>query len=488
MGQGDVIRPATWELVGLGLLTLGYLLAREVFDDGAMAMVNVVGAGVFGLILCGGALRIALMDRKALWLAHFWFRLSCGIYFGFGTFVRVTFNDVTNHIIDAYYWIQPDELFKVNVVCSAGALLFFLTAYLVHVAWPFVPKPPSGGDRSRLLFLCATTYCTIGYTVKLALVLPNTFVNTEPTALPGAVLNLTHAASVGLFLLTVWCARYARRLLFIPTLLLGADMLFGTLQFAKVNVLLPLILYLLGLITTWWSPRTLISAAIVVWMTFLTLVPAVQYGRAELERRTGNINIGTVSDRLEALGNYINDTSASVEKAREFNSLSRMYYAHVMAASVTGYDNGNPGYSLYNVLTILIPRSLWPSKPVYNVGAAFNLMVVGDDNSSTWMGLFAEAYWNFGWWGLPIMLIPLALAYEVASRLAYDILQRERWLHFPVVMLGAWCGMRSDSDFATTQFAMLTVIFLLMAVLDRLEPVVLGFIGVDARRPQVRGA
>ncbi|BBE72926.1 hypothetical protein [Oharaeibacter diazotrophicus] len=488
MVQGDVIRPATWEVIGLGLLTLGYLLSREMFDEGGMAVVNVVGPGLFGLILCGGALRIALIDRKALWLPYFWFRLSCGIYFGLGTSVRAVFNDLTNHIIDSYYWIQPSELFKVNVICSAGGFLFYLTSFLIHSVWPFAPKPPTGENRSRLLFLCAATYCTIGYTLKFAVVVPYTFVNTDPTALPGIVLNLTHAASVGLFLLTVWCARYARRLLFVPTLLLCADMLLGSLQLAKVNVLLPLILYLLGLVMTWWSPRTLIAAAAVVWVTFLTLVPAVQYGRAELERRTGSINIGTVSDRLEILGNYMNDTSAYVERSREYNSLSRMYYAHVMAASVTSYDNGNPGYSLYNVLTVLIPRSLWPEKPVYNVGATFNLMVIGDDNSSTWMGLFAEAYWNFGWWGLPIMLIPLALGYEVASRLVYDILQRERWLHFPVVMLSAWCGMRSDSDFATTQFAMLTVVFVLMAILDKVEPAVLGFIGATARRAPVAGA
>jgi len=488
MGQGEIIKPATWELVGLGLLTLGYLLAREVLGEDGMAVVGAVGPGILGLILCGGAVRIGLMDRKALWLAHFWFRLSCGIYFGLGTFARVTFNDITNHIIDAYYWIQPDELFKVNLICSAGSFLFFLVGYLYNTFLPFKPKPPNREDRSRLLVVCATAYCLIGYTAKFAVVMPYTFVNYDPATVPGIVLNLALAGSVGLFLLTMWCARYERKLLFVPTLLLIADMLFGTLQLAKVNVLLPLILYLIGLITVWWSPRTLIASAILVWVTFLTLVPAVQFGRAELERRTGSINIGDASDRFEALGSYLSDTSAATEKAAQYNTLSRMYYAHAMAASVTAYDNGRPGYSLHNVLTILIPRSLWPDKPIYNLGAMFNLQVVGDDNSSTWMGLFAEAYWNFGWWGLPIMLIPMALAYEVASRFSYDILQRERWLHFPVVMLGAWCGMRSDSDFATTQFAMMVVVFVLMAVLDRIEPVVVGFLGTPGRRAEIRGA
>lgn len=475
----DIIRPANWEVAGLGLLTVFYLLAGYIVDDVSLGPVNTIGSGVFGAILCGGALRIALIDWKALWLSHFWLRLSCGIYYGFGTFLRFTFNDYTNHTLDSYYWVQPYEIYKVNLICSLGAFIFFLVNMICATVSPFVPAPPlpKTVDRSRLLLFCAVVYCVLGYSVKYAIVVPYTLNAYGANTLSGTIANMTYLASVGLFLLTVWCARYQRRLLILPTALLLLDVSAGMLQLAKMNVILPLILYLLGLIGTFASIRTLAASALLVWTVFATLMPAVLYGRAQIEMRTGNINLGDAGLRAEVLVNYFTDTTSEANEASQLNATARLYYAHAMAAAAARYDQGDPGKSIYNVFTILIPRWFWPEKPVYAVGSDFNLMVVGDPNSSTWMGIFAEAYWCLGWLGLPIVLIPLALAFERMSRVAYDVLQRERWLHFPAVIIGAWCGMRSDTDIATTQFVSFFMVSVLVVLADYAEPFVEGLIG-----------
>lgn len=449
---GDITGPARWEITAMGLLVLTYVLAEAVFGHAVLGPLNAAGPLAFGLLLVAGAVSMTMRDRDCLWLGSFWFRLASAVYFGFGSFSVLFFNDYTRHQAEIFYWAQPAEIFRTNLICALSVFIFFCTSHAFNIWRPCTPPPAARPASDPMLLASAVIYCVLGYTIRFFFELPYSFNAFGARPLPGVVVNIVYLGVCGLFLLTMWCNTYNRRYLPVPALLLAFDMLAGTLQFAKTSVILPLIFFLLGLLRGRAGTGQLVLSAVAIWLAFATLVPVVQYGREQLLLRTGNIGIGSFTERMEILSNYVTGATGADPRADQQNTVARFYYSGAMAFAVTRHDRGNPGRSLESILTIFIPRSLWPDKPVYRLGNDFNLAVVGDDNSSTWMGIFAEAYWNFGWAGLPLVMVPMALLFQIMARASLDILRRGRWLHFPVVLIGIWMGMRVDSDIVQTQF------------------------------------
>ena len=247
----------------------------------------------------------------------------------------------------------------------------------------------------------------------------------------------------------------------VPAILLIADVLTGTLQFSKGQAILPAIVFILGLLRYRATRTRLVVAAIPILLMFQVLVPTIQYGRAELQAQYGNIDSGSLSDRLDILSRYAFGNTGASQFAQTNSALERFYYAPTMAAAVVQYDSGQYGESLLDVFTVFIPRFIWPNKPVYNVGARFNLAVANSIESASWMGIYTEAYWNLGWLGLPVIMIPLALAYWALGRLAIIILKQAKWLHFPVAFLAAYSGMRIDGDIVSTQVVSIFLCFAL---------------------------
>jgi hypothetical protein len=83
------------------------------------------------------------------------------------------------------------------------------------------------------------------------------------------------------------------------------------------------------------------------------------------------------------------------------------------------------------------------------MGTEYTVLIGGFNTSSTWMGFFAEAYWDFGWVGIPLIMVPLGAVYFFFSRSTQLIISQDRWLHFPVVFLGMFLGTRVDGVIAT---------------------------------------
>jgi hypothetical protein len=450
----DILHPSRWEVVGLGLLVGFYSLIFVVFGEAAYGYANFIGEAAFGGVLVAGAVRAVGIDPVAMWTGLFWIRLASAVYFGFGSAMKIFFNEYTTEFVDLYYWASPSDLLRVNFICAVGMFFFMGSLYAIGKLFPFATPFEIDRKSDPLLWLCGITFCVIGYSIRYMIILPNMFGLYGSVAASGILSNLTYLAVAGLFTLTLWCSKYSLRLILIPTALLCADMVTGTLLLSKGAVLFPLIVYILGLCRYRASFRRLAMATLTVVLVFNTLVPAVQFGRAELERRHGYIDSGDLEERLEILSTYFSFGAQADSPAGELSPLARFYYANAMAAAAAQYESGRPGRTLADAYTILIPRAIWPSKPVYDVGAQFNLSVVGDPNSSAWMGIFVEAFWNLGWIGLPSVMIPLAIAYAVLGRMVIVILKESKWLHFPVALFNVWMGMRVDADIVETQFVL----------------------------------
>jgi hypothetical protein len=94
---------------------------------------------------------------------------------------------------------------------------------------------------------------------------------------------------------------------------------------------------------------------------------------------------------------------------------------------------------------LLIPRAIWPDKPVISdIGRDFNVLATGNPFSSSAPGIFADAYYNMGWVGVPLLMIPIGLWFYLMSRYALWVQATGRWLHFPVVLMAMRMGFRVD--------------------------------------------
>ena len=125
--------------------------------------------------------------------------------------------------------------------------------------------------------------------------------------------------------------------------------------------------------------------------------------------------------------------------------LLRVSFVNVAAFVVAQYDHGLPGDSLRDTLYSFIPRFLWPEKPVVLLGGELATLVSGEVGNQISPGYFAEAYWNFGWIGLPLLLVPVGFFFNVATHFAARVIEREDWLYLPVLFLSLKVGMQIDS-------------------------------------------
>jgi len=115
---------------------------------------------------------------------------------------------------------------------------------------------------------------------------------------------------------------------------------------------------------------------------------------------------------------------------------------------VSWHDAGMTGDSLGYALTVMVPRFIWPNKPeITAIGADLYTAATAQTGSSISPGLFAEAYWNFGWLGVPFLMIPLGIILGLFSQYSLYIGETENWLHLPVVFLGVQIGTRVDGTY-----------------------------------------
>ena len=119
-----------------------------------------------------------------------------------------------------------------------------------------------------------------------------------------------------------------------------------------------------------------------------------------------------------------------------------------MRLSSTSMTSGAPGNTLRDAAAVLVPRIIWPDKPIITkLGADLNVLVFGRNGSQLGVGHFGEAYWDFGWFGILPFMAVLALILSVFTRFTISVMARGDWLFLPVVAIGVRMGLRVDGHF-----------------------------------------
>lgn len=440
-----LIEPISWEFPVIVLLAI-LLFASDVLEWRAEETMNYVAPVCLSLALGVSAVKMALADSRAIWAPLFWFRVATVVYFGVGSVVPLVTNSATRLYLEAFYAFLSAEIQQVNLVvavgvaCILGSNLIFerLSRRDEHA----VSRSQEIRVSNNALHLGIGMYL-IGFIVKYLLILPSER-GLIPIVIPGFVVNLTTLQLVGVSLLTIWGLSNARLSLFGVVLLVIFDSAMGVLMLSKTAAMYPLLAFVIGALSHRLTIRRLALAALFLWFTFDFLQPWVAYARGE-QARAYRGSIVDFSDVAKIYASYF-DSRKTLDSSQAIQqSLVRVSMVSVGAFVIAQYDRGHPGNSLEDAVYSFVPRFLWPEKPVIQVAAELSTLATGEVGNSVSAGYFAESYWNFGWIGLPMLLCPVGIFFNLATHFAGRVIERKDWLYLPILFLNLKVALLVDA-------------------------------------------
>ena len=463
--KDPLIEPNWWELPAIFAL-VATLTAADIGDWRAEDTLNIVAPVWLSLALGASALKMGTADSRAIWTPLFWFRVATLIYYGLGSIAPMIMNSASLTYAQSMYFFLPQDIQRVNLIAAVGVACI-LSGNLIYEKL-FVlagasgirrraPRRPEDAARKGVALLL------IGASLNYLILLPSSM-GLIDFVVPGFIASLALCEHVGFALLAIWAFATSSAAVLAVAALVVIESLVGLLMLNKSWALLPWISFVIGALCYNLTIPRLAIAGLLISFAFGILQPLVAYGRNEAYNNPANSNAEmSLSRNLVYLRAYFDDKQESDPEAPQ-GSLLRVSFVNAAAFVISQYDLGLPGDSLRNTLYSFIPRFLWPEKPVVLLGGELATLVSGEVGNQISPGYFAEAYWNLGWIGLPLLLLPVGFFFNVATHFAARVIEREDWLYLPVLFLSLKVGMEINAFYngfvgaATQIFALYFVV------------------------------
>lgn len=433
------------EFAALSCLAGAYAISEGFMGSESYDFVNFYGPMALMAILARGAWRMLRLNSANIWAALFWFRVSTIVYFGFGQIAPFIMNDASLLYLNKYYAPQPQEMLKLNLLVALGVIAILIGAQIyAKIAPPRLQqmmatplKQAQSMRRTGLLLLC------VGGAIKYLYVFPQGMGWTTDV-LPGAVAMLSSLSLAGTYLLTLWALSTRNwSALFFISIFVIVEMTSGLLLFTKTETMLPLIVYLIAIISQKASAQRFLFAAASLAFLFMFLVPIVSTGRQEVNRISPDRGQVSIAERLDIIWGAV---IAPEQFGEEQGSLLRISYLSPATFAIARYDAGQPAATLDLLWVIFIPRFIWPEKPTLDLGKAFSTEYSGllRENSVA-SGIFADLYWNMGWYSLAFLIMPFGLLFAYFSRLAQKIMCKAQYIYMPILFIMMRWGLSVDN-------------------------------------------
>ncbi|SUS08921.1 membrane hypothetical protein [uncultured Defluviicoccus sp.] len=445
----------------LGLLTLCglYILTWGSGEPALATLVNLLGAFCYGALLTAGAWRTLRVSTNAIWTPLFWFRFTAATFYGLGAMVTFIAPDQTVASILGWYAYTQEELLKVNLLNAAATLVLLLAVRVMGglLALWLERRPDKHGAAGWAalpavdLPQCASVFLGVGLFVRYFLELPHQFAMLD-FVLPGIVMQLRNFAYVGLFIAFVLAFRGFRSWAMVASGILAAEALVSLLTFGKQDTLVTLLMPVLAAFTVSHSRRALALGLVGLLAVYVAIKPVSDFGRVEIQRMRGNITQATLSERFEILARFsYADAEADAQAHVPMAWLARLNYAGPQAFALSLRERGIEATSFERAYYALIPRLLWPDKPLVTaLGSEITYLARGFNTSSTGISIFAEAYWNHGVLGVVLWTIHAGIVYLVYAAYAFRVMRSRSYWFLPVVLLGILSGYTHSADFVPT--------------------------------------
>ncbi len=466
------------EIIALTMLTMAAFVLGPVFAKAADQgrAFNLFLAGTLALILCYTCIRDVSMQRERMWTALFWFRLSSAVYCGFGSIVPYIVNERTEWFLRSVFDFTEADVLKVMQVFILSILCVVTVALLFSDPRPDTRRRTiSTAVQNSALLKAAILFLTLGAVVRYGLILPRIY-GISTLDLPGFINTMGKAYVAGLFLLMFHGLRTKSFTLILAIGLFLIDFAAGLIAFDKSEMLTSLIFFYLAVIFQEARLSRILVGTVAAFAVLLITQPLVHYGRAEVSALNGGVGkTATVEQRIDILQDYLNrETDGNSRNIEEKDPLLRLSFVNVASFVIDQYDKGQPADRYKHVFSVMVPRFFWPDKPITGaMGSETYELIRGRRGASIGTTHFAEAYWAYGWAGIPLIFLPGGVILSLISRYTIVSVRSDRWLRLPAMLIGVTIGHRVSGSFVTDVIGG-GVIFLGIALLIRLAEICLN--------------
>lgn len=440
-----------WEIGSLGLaflVSLSLYLARGYEAVGYVSPLTILA------VLGFANWRMVKDNPAALWTPLFAFRTAAAVFLGFGGFLTVNLSVEAQARYFSELTYTEAEAAYVFLVWLTGIFLTLLGCFLASKVSPWhrdlqqeaqqVKNPPT--LRLGLIFFLA------GLAFYLVIELPRALGFADIGIIPNAIAQPFQAAlAVGVFLISLWALEKGKAaLLAIPVVITLAS-LAGFIGLNKTGVILPLIFFVLAFL---YRKVSIVRVALVVVLlvsAFSVLQPMVAHARDLAGEDLGTTP--TLAERYELYQDFFQEGNLAREESNVETDFLRFGHTHVAAFVIDRYQTGMRSDELEGALGALVPRILWPDKPVVTQGAEnLYFMVSGRYGSALATTTFADIYWNGGWLALVIICLVWGALMWIGTTTAFDIVRKQDWVLMPYVLLVFRIGLSQESAFVVAIF------------------------------------
>lgn len=445
--RSDPVLANLWIEITAYLGTLVVCLIAS--STGGLRIVNVIAPIALAIVAGGANAMMVKRDPNLLLSPLFGLRLIALVMLGLGGLFHLLAPEAVREQMDYLYAAGVEEEAKVYLVWLSGMLLTMIgVAAAIRMfgrAEDYAPAPSSIATpnwRPPAMAFAA------GFVVDATLNLMQSFQLALP--IPSSFILVFSAVQlVGLFFLGEMLDR-SKGARIVACLALILSILFGLILMNKTVVLLPSLILSLGYLRARISFRRVLTSVVVVASIYFTINPIVVYSRSRHYQAHSVMGTGTFEDRISYLRDYWNGDRA-FEGTGEATSYSMARLDYVMPASfvIAQYDRGVPSDEIATSGYMLIPRFLWPDKPVTTTaGLAVNYLLGIQSTNQIAVTMLADLYWNFGWPGLSLMLIA-GFFIGIGTLASRRILKSGDWLMMPFVFVAFRASLGFDGNFAT---------------------------------------
>lgn len=433
------LSPDLFEVAALALtLVTGLVgLTYEAAVDG----LNVLVPMMLTTAMIYGSIRMLRRGAENLWTPVVWLRTAVAVFFGIGSLVPLFAGDDARTYTESLFLFFPLDILKFNLVCVAFVLTILLTVGVGEWFSHRSGRKPLFAPKTSVLSLptLGGLFLGVGSFVQLVLIMPSQL-GLNAIVWPAAVSEVGMTVYVGIYFLSNWAFRRGDYMIGVMLVITVFYMVLGLLSLSKTSVLLPVILFLLGYIVSKPTLGRIILAFSLVSLTFFLSNNVVQAGRFEIYQRYGSLGGAGISERIDMLRSI--QSTKEVQVGGEVNfALIRLSYTNAGTYVIAQYDNGIPGSSLSNAFYTMIPRVVWPGKPIItDIARELSYATTGIFENSITPSMPADAYWNQGWIGVALWGVIAGLIFWGWSCYSIAVLRAEAWHLFPILLIGARLG------------------------------------------------
>ncbi len=458
--------PAAAELAALAALWL-FLLILYIGKAHLTADV----AGPIGLMAIMGWAnwRMIRASAYAIWSPLFAFRLGVLVFFGFGSVVPYLLDPVQLDRILALYNFSNEE---VNELLLVWLLYVTLIIAFAKAAALMIRNAGAKASGEPLQWLdsawLGTVFVLLGsaYAVIIDVGLA---LGWYGFVLPGTISTIFQAINAGGIFLIARTAFERRGFWYVALIVtIAFTALVGFALYNKSAVIFPILLVGLALVLRRVTAMRILAIGAALVFVLQALQPAIENARILHGMTIGvsdaGLTGGTVGERLDNVVSYWRDGPVIQEELGQ--GIARLSYLNIGTFLITEYNEGIGGSTMTGAFSTLIPRFIWPDKPIItDAGRDLHERIFGVAASFIAPTTPADIYWNMGWSGILLIAPLLGIAMWIGSVAAISIMRQSDWFMMPFVLVAYRTAVGVDQAFIVGIFVPLVFSVVLLFAL-----------------------